>query len=214
MTDHPDEFERVPAGVTGGPPLAALVHRLALAPPDLFEPAVSVPALVADVAVGLDRSVLGRDSLRALDADLRVTSPDGPARRALVGLVCWLATDPTLADAPGVRTAAASAGGLSGWFLGVVAGVQRTLAGQRPARDWVRDETAREELARAVLRLGGVLPAGEDPATADDRWLTVSSAYQRRVAQALAVEQARAEALARALAEQKAKEAAAQYANY
>ena len=102
----------------------------------------------------------------------------------------------------------------TGWFLRIVEGVQRVLAGQRPDREWVQDADAREELARAVCRLGGVLPAGERAATADDRWLAVSSAYQRKVAQSMAVEVARAEELARALAEQKAKEAAAQYANY
>ena len=211
MDRRPDDLERARGGLPDGPPLAALVHRLTLAPPDLFEPSVSPSALVADAAVTLDGTVLARQVLRALDTDL--TGPGGTSsRRALVGLTCWLVLDPAVHGAPGVG--AAAAGSLSGWFLRVVEGVQRVLAGQRPDRDWVQSDDAREELARAVCRLGGVLPAGETAATADDRWLAVSSAYQRKVAQSMAVEVARAEELARALAAQKAKEAAAQYANY
>lgn len=216
MRQRPDDLERVPAGRPDGPSVAALVHRLALAPPDLLEPSVGTSALVADVALTLDGAVLGRGSLAALDADLQGTAdPDAvAARRALVGLVCWLVTDAAVTATPGVRAAAADAGGLTAWFLRLVEGVQRVLAGQRRDHDWVRDETAREELARAVCRIGGVLPAGEPAAVADDRWLTVSSAYQRKVAESLAVERARAEELARALEAQRAKEAAAQYANY
>jgi len=211
---RPDDLERARTGHGDGPPLAALVHRLALAPPDLFEPSVSVSALVADVAVSLDGTVLDRRVLRALDEDLTGPADQASHRAPLVGLVCWLVLDPAVHGAPGVAAAAAGAGGRSGWFLRIVDGVQRVLAGQRPDREWVQDEVAREELARAVCRLGGVLPAGERAETADDRWLAVSSAYQRKVAQSMAVEVARAEELARALAAQRAKEAAAQYANY
>ncbi|KQY20675.1 hypothetical protein ASD16_20490 [Cellulomonas sp. Root485] len=213
MDRRPDDLEPARAGQSDGPALAALVHRLTLAPPDLFEPFVSASALVADVAVSLDGTVLDRPTLRALDADLQAPA-DRASRRALVGLVCWLVVDPAVHGTPGVRAAAAGAGGLSGWFLRVVEGVQRVLAGQRPEREWVQADDAREELARAFCRLGGVLPAGERAETADDRWLAVSSAYQRKVVQAMAVEAARAEELAKALAEQRAKEAAAQYANY
>ena len=212
MDRRPDDLERARTGHGDGPPLAALVHRLALAPPDLFEPSVSVSALIADVAVSLDGTVLDRRVLRALDEDLTGPADQASHRAPLVGLVCWLVLDPALHGAPGVRAAASD--GLAGWFLRIVEGVQRVLAGQRPDREWVQDEVAREELARAVCRLGGVLPAGERAETADDRWLAVSSAYQRKVAQSMAEEVARAEELARALAAQRAKEAAAQYANY
>ncbi|GEL99097.1 hypothetical protein [Cellulomonas terrae] len=212
MERRPDDLERVRGGEPDGPALATLVHRLALAPPDLFEPSVSVSALVADVAVSLDGTVLDRRVLRALDADLTGPADQGLHRAPLVGLVCWLVLDPAVLGAPGVR--AAAAGGRTAWFVRIVEGVQRVLAGQRPDREWVQDDVAREELARAFCRLGGVLPAGERAETSDDRWLAVSSAYQRKVAQSMAVEVARAEELARALAEQRAKEAAAQYANY
>jgi len=194
-----------------GPALAVVRHRLGVAPPDLFEPDVHVPALVADLAVALDGTVLDADSLARLDADLP-QDPAAATRRVLVGLVCWLVLDPEVRADPGVR--AVSSGGPTRWMLGIVTEVQRELVGLRADTDWVRLDEGREELARAFLRFAGVLPAGEGAAAAQDRWLAVSTAYQRDLVRAMAVEQARAEELERALAAQKAKEAAAQYANY
>lgn len=201
-----------------GPALASVRHRLGIAPPDLFEPGVVVPALVADLAVELDGTVLDADSLVRLDEDLS----HGPGaahdvivtRRVLVGLACWLVLDPDVRTDPGVREAIDRAGGPTRWMLAIVTGVQRELVGLRADKDWVLLDEGREELARAFLRFAGVLPAGEGAAAAQDRWLAVSTAYQRDLVRAMAVEQARAEELERALAAQKAKEAAAQYANY
>ena len=201
-----------------GPALATVRHRLGVAPPDLFEPGVVVPALVADLAIELDGTLLDADSLVRLDDDLS----HGPAtphdvivtRRVLVGLVCWLVLDPDVRTDPGVREAIAQVGGPTRWMLRIVTDVQRELVGLRADKDWVLRDEGREELARAFLRFAGVLPAGEAPAAAQDRWLAVSTAYQRDLVRAMAVEQARAEELERALAAQKAKEAAAQYANY
>jgi hypothetical protein len=197
-----------------GPALAAVRHRLGVAPPDLFEPDVSVPALVADLAVDLDRTVLDADSLARLDADLAGDTDEAASRRALVGLVCWLVLDPAVSADPVVRAVVAGAGGPTRWMLGIVTAVQSELVGLRPDRDWVQRDDAREELARAFLRLGGLRPAGESAAAAEDRWLAVSTAYQRDLLRAMAVEAARAHELEQALAAQKAKEAAAQYANY
>jgi hypothetical protein len=201
-----------------GPALAAVRHRLGVAPPDLFEPGVVVPALVADLAVELDGTLLDPDSLARLDQDLS----HGPGashdtvvtRRVLVGLVCWLVLDPAVRADAGVRSVVARAGGPTAWMLSIVTGVQRELVGLRADKDWVQQDEGREELSRAFLWLGGLVPAGESAAAAQDRWLAVSTAYQRDLVRAMAVEQARAEELERALAAQKAKEAAAQYANY
>lgn len=201
-----------------GPALAAVRHRLGVAPPDLLEPGVVVPALVCDLAIELDGTILDADSLARLDQDLA----HGPGaahdvvvtRRVLVGLVCWLVLDPDVRTDPGVREAVARAGGPTRWMLSIVTGVQRELVGLRADADWVQQDDGREELARAFLRLAGVLPAGESAAAAQDRWLSVSTAYQRDLVRDMAVEQARAEELERALAAQRAKEAAAQYANY
>ncbi|MBO3084468.1 hypothetical protein [Cellulomonas fengjieae] len=201
-----------------GPALAAVRHRLAVAPPDLFEPTVVVPALVADLAVELDGSVLDAHALARLDAGLA----HGPGssdravatRRVLVGLVSWLVLDPAVRADAGVRAVMADSGGATRWMLAVAEAVPAELVGLRADQDWVHLDEAREELARAFLRAAGVLPAGEVAAVAQDRWLAVSTAYQRDLVRAMAVEQARAEELERALADRKAKEAAAQYANY
>ena len=207
--------EAAPATPTG-PALASVRHRLGLAPPDLFEPGVVVPALVADLAVELDGTLLDADSLARLDADLAgaPSHPTVATRRALVGLVCWFVLDPAVRADAGVRDAGAAAGGATRWMLGIVTGVQRELVALRADTDWVQRDDGREELARALLRFAGVLPAGESATAAQDRWLAVSTAYQRDLVRAMAVEQARAEELERALAAQQAKEAAAQYANY
>ncbi|GAA3812426.1 hypothetical protein [Cellulomonas soli] len=203
-----------------GPELAVLLHLLAAATSDVLDPGLHVPALVADVALLLDGSVLQRPTLEALDEDLgpsdSTTAPADPrvSRLALAALVCWLAADPQVHRHPGVVAAAGRAGGAAAWFVGVLAQVPRALAGLRPSAAWVGDAEGREELARAFLASGGLLPAGEDDELASDRWFAVSSVHQRHLVAALAQEQRQAEELARRLAEQRAKEAAAQYANY
>ena len=150
MDRRPDDLEPARAGQSDGPALAALVHRLTLAPPDLFEPFVSASALVADVAVWLDGTVLDRPTLRALDADLagagRPRLAPGARRPRLLAR-----RRPGGARHPGVRAAAAGAGGLSGWFLRVVEGVQRVLAGQRPEREWVQADDAPRGAGPGVL---------------------------------------------------------------
>lgn len=201
-----------------GPALAVVRHRLSIAPPDLFEPTVVVPALVADLAVELDRTVLDADALATLDAALA----HGPGssdravatRRLLVALVCWLVLDPAVRSDTGVSAVMAESGGPTRWMLAVAEAVPLELLGLRADKDWVHLDEAREELARAFLRAAGVLPAGEGAAVAQDRWLAVSTAYQGDLVRAMAVEQARAEELEKALADRNAKEAAAQYANW
>ncbi|WP_028047068.1 hypothetical protein [Cellulomonas sp. URHE0023] len=198
-----------------GPQLAAVRHRISNASPDLTDPQVSVGAVVADLAVELDGAVLDAASLANLDRDLEhgpgMSDASVAERRALVALVCWLVLDPAVRSDPGIQEAAQARGGLSAWMLGLVATIPRQLSGLRPVGRWVEDDSAREELARAFLGAAGVLPAGESPSVANDRWLAVSTAYQRELLTAMAQEAARAEALAKALAEARAKEAAAHY---
>lgn len=194
-----------------GPSLASLVQRLALASPDVLDRAVDVPALVADVATQLDGTVLDADTLRALD---RALGRDAPrVARAAAGVVCWVVADPALGEHDGVRAAAAARGGTAAWFLHVLRDLTG-LAHVRDPRTWVHEETGREEAARALLAAGDLLPAGETAAEAADRWQAVSTAYHQATSRAMAEEVRRAEELARALAEKRAKEAAAQYANY
>ena len=204
----------MPAELTG-PSLSAVRHRIATASPDLRASTVSVAALVADLAVELDGTVLDPRSTARLDEDLAhgpETSQAGARDRgALVALVCWLVLDPAIRSDAGIQAAAQAAGGPSAWLFRLIADLPRALEGLRPVAQWVDDDVAREELARAFLGEAGVLPAGESASAAHDRWLAVSTAYQRQLLSEMAQEVERAEALSRALAAKRAKEAAAQY---
>lgn len=194
-----------------GPDLVVVTRRLAAAPVALRDRGVSAAAALADLAVVLDGRVAEAGELRSLDA--RTGDPGGD-RAVLALLTGWVALDPVVRAHPGVLDVASRAGGLSRLAVAVALAVADELAGLREPAAWTDDEVAREELARAVLAVLGVLPAGEDPHTAADAWRVVSSRHRRRVAAAMAAEAQRAAELAAALAEQRAKEAAAQYANY
>ena len=192
-----------------GPALADVVHRLADTPPDVLDhPVVVAAALVGDTADLLagDGAVgVLRGPQRAAVEALCTHAPYA----ALAGTVCWLLRDEHLRAAPAFRAAATP-----GALVRVVEQAVPALALLRTPDDWLHAPTAREELARAVLRELGLRPAGESPEAAQDRWTAVSTAEQRRIAREMAQEARRAEQLARELAEKRAKEAAAQYANY
>ncbi|WP_188037783.1 hypothetical protein [Actinotalea sp. JY-7885] len=195
-----------------GPSLATLTQRLALTSPDMLDRHVDVPALVADVVIQVDGTVLDAAGLAWID---RTFGPDAPRRtRAGAAVACWLLTDPALLGHPGVAAAAAERGGTARWFLHVVMRLVSELAHVRDPRTWVHQDTGREEAARAALAAGDLLPAGESEQEAADRWQAVSTAYREVASRAMAEEVRRAEELARALAEKRAKEAAAQYSNY
>lgn len=200
----------VPGHRRPGPALATLLRRLRHAPPELLRPEVAVPAVLADLAQSLDGTLLDGTTLADLDRRL-----DGdPDAAALAALTCWLVADRALADHPGARTCIGRAGGAARWLLVSTAALVDALHGLRGPGAWVGEETAREELVRALLAVAGLHPAGEDDAAATDAWAVVSTRYRREVNAQLAQEQRAAEELARRLAEQRAKEAAAQYANY
>ncbi|WP_159096585.1 hypothetical protein [Miniimonas sp. S16] len=188
-----------------GPSLAELRRALADAPVDLLAPQTDVPALVADLAVELGGAPLPADWLRHLDT--LVGAPAPADRRAVVALGRQLARTAGVRDA--LRAAAEDA---APWAVLVLTQLAGELEGLRPAAAWRTDGA--EELTRAFLAIGGLQPAGESAAVSADAWATASTRYQRVVARDVALERARAEELARALAEKRAREAAAQYANY
>ena len=192
-----------------GPALAVVTHRLAAAPAALRDPRADACAALADLAVVLDGRVVDADELRVLDGRL-----NGADRAALALLTGWVALDPGLRADAGLRDVAARCGGLSRLVLPVTLRVAEELGSLREPAAWTDDATAREELARAVLAVLGLLPSGEDAALAADGWRVVSTRHRRAVAAELAAEAHRAAELARALEEQRAREAAAQYANY
>lgn len=192
-----------------GPALADVVHRLADTPPDVLDHrVVAAAALVGDTAdllAGSGAVGVLRGPQRAAVEALCTHAPYA----ALAGTVCWLLRDEHLLAAPASRAAATP-----GALVRVVEQTVPALALLRTPDEWLHAPTAREELARAVLRELGLRPAGESPEVAADRWAAVSTAEQRRIAREMAQEARRAEQLARELAEKRAKEAAAQYANY
>lgn len=205
----PSPAQRDPGAPTAeGPPLADVVRRLVDTPPDVLDPAAAAAALVGDTAdlLGGERTVgvLRGATRREVDA-LCAIAPYA----ALAGTVCWLVRDEHLRSSPGFRAAATPAA-----LVDLVSRLVPELATLRTATAWVHEPSAREELARAVLRDLGLRPAGESPEVAQDRWTAVSTAEQRRIAREMAEEARRAEQLARELAAKRAKEAAAQYANY
>lgn len=209
-----DDDARMPASVVPGerqpgPPLVVVTRRLAAAPAALVDPLADTPAALADLAVVLDGQVVEEGVLRSLDERLAAYAHGVPAL-----LTGWIVLDPAVAGDPGVRDVAARAGGLSRLTLTAALGVADVLAGLREPRAWTADAVGREELARAALAVLGVLPAGEDPHVAGDAWRVVSTRHRAAVAAEMAAEAQRAAELAQALEEQRAKEAAAQYANY
>lgn len=192
-----------------GPALDDVLRRLADTPPDVLDhPAVAAAALVGDTADLLAGAgavgVLRGPRLGAVEA-LCAFAPYA----TLAGTTCWLLRDEHLLASPAFRAAATPDA-----LVGLVERLVPALALLRTADAWLHSRTAREELARAVLRELGLRPAGESPEVAQDRWTAVSTEEQRRIAREMAQEARRAEQLARELAEKRAKEAAAQYANY
>ena len=201
----------VPGERCPGPELVSVTRRLATAHAALRDPGVHPGAALADLAVVLDGRVAEATELRSLDQRLGAGGGD---RAVLALLTGWVALDPAVARHTGVRDVAARCGGISRLVVAAALAVADELGGLREPAAWTDDEVAREELARAALAVLGVLPAGESPEVAGDAWRVVSTRHRRAVAVELAAEAQRAAELAQALEEQRAKEAAAQYANY
>lgn len=218
----PDGLPRsvVPGERRPGLPLSALTHRLAAAPPALLDARVHPAAALADLAVSLDGTVLDAAWTAYLDGVLGVpgaaapaTAQPTPTTRAAPGLLAaWLLLG--LHRTPPLAAQAQQVGGPAMLLVTVAPALVALLDGLREPRAWVADEPAREELARAFLAVCGLLPGGQDAAAAADAWSAVSTRHRRVVVAQMAEERRRAEELARRLAEQRAKEAAAQYANY
>ena len=201
----------LPEPVTGrrlvqGPELGEMMQAIALAPPQLLEPGTALSVLISDLLYDLDGTQLDGEAVARLEQGLGA-SPDA---RELTGLLWWLARTPAVrAHLPAVAPAC---GGASRWFLAVLNALVAPLIFPRTGPYW--REGGREELSRAFLAVGGWQPAGESHAVALDAWLAVSTAHQRALYAAMVKEREAAEAFAAALADRRAKEAAANYANY
>lgn len=208
-----------PASVTGlplmrGPSLEALLHALARAPLELSESSTSVNVLISDFLFDLTGTALSSadvDLLGDMSASTRLPGQNwAQESHEISGLVWWLARLPEVL--PYLPDVSQACGGAVLWFEAVRFALMEQLAPLRAADQW-RD-VGREEFARAFLAVGGWLPAGESGAVALDSWLAVSTQHQRELYAALVKEREAAKAFAAALADRKAKEAAANYANY
>lgn len=189
-----------------GPPLEALLRRIAEAPaPFLGEPLLGKSGKVHVAAVVGDLCRLLATSPPPAAALARFAAQGGKndgknARNALAVtlLGCWLLGD--------------------GWFL--AAGLDRTavidlldggadeLGRHTPARKFVTDPERREELARFVLARLGCRPAGETVAQAQDRLTSLSASERARVLEASRAAERRARAIREALARKAAEESA------
>lgn len=183
-----------------GPPLERLLHRLADAPADvLAEPRIGrsgqvhVGAVVGDLLASLGT----RPPDRALSPF--VTS-ESSARNALgvTLLLCWLLAD---------RDFAASGASDTDALLRLLDAGARELA-STPARRFVQDAERREEMVRVALAALGMRPAGETPAQAEDRLMSLSSSERARVMAAARDAERRAREIREALRRKAAEESA------
>lgn len=190
---------------TEGPPLDALLHRLAECPAEFLCPprvggagVIQVDAVVSDLLGLIGGKPLDDAAARRLTHPPKPPGANGPA---LALVACWLLADPWFA---GRHT-------LAGAARRLLTGRLNDLAALVPAANLVGDPDRREELVRRCLKELGLRPWGETEAVAADRLTALDSAERRRVAQAAAKAEARARAVREALAREAAKAAAASY---
>lgn len=192
-----------------GPPLAVLTRRLldtpadfqlgSSLPPPLPGPGsapgapvneVNVRAVLADV---LESRGLGHDAA-LLDQLLPANAHRG--RQALTLLIAWLLVEPTLQlpGEPGLWTKLAED--------------LRKLAPELSVERCLAEDERREELARLLLGAFDLVPAGESPAQARDRYTAVSTLEAVRLAGMSRAREQRAKEILAALARKAAEEAA------
>lgn len=186
-----------------GPPLAALLQRVAETPKDfLAEPRIRAAGQVhVDAVVG---DLLGALGAAANTRELERFAGKGPADRnllAVVLLLCWVLADPWFASAAPTKPE----------LLGLLGDAASELAAATPARKFVEDPDRREELVRVTLATMGCRPAGESEAQAEDRLTSLSSAERARVVEASRAAELRARQIREALRKKAAEESADKY---
>jgi len=186
-----------------GPPLPALLQRVAETPKDfLAEPRirgagdVHVGAVVGDLLASL--------GAEATSSELERFTAKGPADRnllAVVLLLCWVLADPWFASAAPTKAQ----------LLALLGETAAELAAATSARKFVDDPDRREELVRVTLASIGCRPAGESEAQAEDRLTSLSSAERARVVEAARAAELRARQIREALRKKAAEESADKY---
>lgn len=191
-----------------GPPLAVLTRRLLDTPADFqlpgtlppplpgappeaeLPPEIHVRAVLADV---LDRRAVPVDA-----ALLERLLPTGASRnqQALTLLIAWLLAEPAL-------PLPAEPAGYTQLAVDLAA-----LAPELPVERGLAEDERREELARLLLAALGLVPAGESPAQARDRYAAVSTLEAVRLAGMSRAREQRAREILVALARKAAEDAA------
>jgi len=183
-----------------GPPLAALLHRVAETPKDfLAEPRIGTAGEIHVGAVVGD--LLASFGVNAAAGDLDRFVGKGAADRNMLAVTlvsCWLLADPWFASASPVRAD----------LLRVLGDNASELAATTSARRLVEDPDRREELVRVTLAALGYRPAGESEAQAEDRLTSLSSAERARVVAAARAAELRARQIREALRKKAAEESA------
>lgn len=183
-----------------GPPLAALLHRVADTPKDfLAEPRIRAAGQVHVDAVV--RDLLASLGVDATVRDLERFGGKGPADRnvlAVTLLLCWLLADPWFSSAAPTKTE----------LLRLFGDGATELAASTPAHKFIDDPDRREELVRVTLAAIGCRPAGESEAQAEDRLTSLSSAERTRVVEAARAAELRARQIRDALRKRAAEESA------
>src|SRR4051812_17154723 len=183
-----------------GPPLAALLHRVADTPKEfLAEPRIRAAGQIHVAAVVGDLlATLGVD---ASATELERFAGKGPADRNLLAvtlLLCWVLADPWFA----------SAGATKAEVFQLPCDDASRLAGPTPARKFVHDPDRREELVRVSLAAIGCRPASESEAQAEDRLTSLSSGERKRVVEAARAAELRARKIRDELRKKAAEESA------
>lgn len=195
-----------------GPPLAVLTRRLLDTPADFQLPGTLPPplppplpgsppgaALLPEVHVrAVLADVLDRRSVPVDAALLDRLLPAGASRnqQALTLLIAWLLAEPALplpTDPAGYVQLASDLA---------------ALAPELPVERCLAEDERREELARLLLGALGLVPAGESPAQARDRYTAVSTLEAVRLAGLSRAREQRAQEILAALARKAADEAA------
>lgn len=186
-----------------GPPLEALVRRLAECPADFLAPSIHVTALAADLLRDLGQKTPPSDLWTVLaPAKGRGAAARATANRLqLIALGVWLLSDPWFIHN---RTSASNV-----WLL-LAVGFD-PLAEIIDADRAIADADRREELVRFILWSLELRPAGESHAQAQDRLTNLDSVERVRVVRETRAAEERARQIREAMAAKAAEEAAASY---
>jgi hypothetical protein len=186
-----------------GPSAADVASRLGSAPGDFLDPRLDLVALAGDVLTASER-VAGSNEEPILT--MLATAAAQPASRIGAALALWLFASEELVepfDPPLDRTHLRTG----------IAALALRLAPVVPPATWLVDADHRDEAARLFLLWDGLLPAGEDLATARARWDRRDSLTRSAALRQMMEDQQHRLDVQRALNEKRAAEAAARYSH-